>query len=56
MTSSQINEIQPPVNNIWKDQTIIEYIKKMDKVILEHRLRIQDNALGEQIMLYLTNE
>lgn len=52
--ATKVSELIPPVNNVWIDQKFIVNEIEMGKVILTHQLTIQDNTMGEQIIMYLS--
>lgn len=54
MPEPAMNEISLPVNGKWEDQEFMNSTKKMDRTTISHTLRIQDNGLGEQILMYLS--
>lgn len=53
MPDSVMHEIIPPADGVWKDQMVLESSKQMGRISLIHRISIQDNALGEQIIMFL---
>lgn len=54
MPEPLIHEIIPPTKNKWADQEFLESKKKMGRTALVHRVKIQDNSAGEQIIMYLS--
>ena len=51
-----MHELIPPTDEIWKDQKFLESTKQMGRIWLIHRISIKDNALGEQILMFLGKE
>lgn len=49
-------ELIPPANGTWKDQDFLESKKELGRVHLIHQIRIKDNAMGEQILMFLGKE
>ena len=49
-------ELTPPANGTWKDQDFLESKKELGRVHLIHQIRIKDNAMGEQILMFLGKE
>lgn len=54
MPEPVMHEIIPPTDNKWTDQDFLKSEKKMGRTTLVHRIRIQDNSAGEQIIMYLS--
>ena len=53
MPEPVMHELMPPTDEIWKDQKVLESKKQMGRINLIHQIKIKDNALGEQILMFL---
>lgn len=51
-----MHELVPSSNGVWEDQDFLDSTKHMGRVTLIHQITIRDNALGEQILMYLGKE
>lgn len=56
MPEPTVNEIIPPNNGTWTDQSVLVSKKKMGRTTLVHQIIIKDNSAGEQIYMYLSAE
>lgn len=53
MPEPVMHELIPPTDEVWKNQEVLESKKQMGRIILIHQIKIKDNALGEQILMFL---
>ena len=51
-----MHELIPPTDDKWTDQDFLESEKKMGRIHLVHKIRIQSNSAGEQILMYLSEK
>lgn len=55
MPEPTVHEITPPTDGKWPDQDFLESEREMGRTTLIHRITIQSNSAGEQILMYLSN-
>ncbi len=54
--SVTLNEIIPPQGDQWEDQQVLVAKKNLGRTSIIHQVSVQDNGIGEQFMMYLSNE
>lgn len=53
--SVTLNEIIPPQGDQWEDQQVLVAKKKLGRTSIIHQVSVQDNGIGEQLMMYLSS-
>jgi hypothetical protein len=56
MPEPVMHQLIPPSGEVWADQDFLESTKQMGRISLIHQITIKDNALGEQILMFLGKE
>ena len=54
--SVTLNEIVPPKGDQWEDQQVLVAKKNLGRASVIHQVSVKDNGIGEQFMMYLSNE